>query len=80
VANSTYEKLANTITTTNKIKFCKHGTQVCMFEYETLPTIGKLFWVDQQHNLFEVAFTPGEVYQADSNGILQTIGLFHQQQ
>ena len=61
---------------TNNIQFCKPDTQVCVFEYEILPPVGNVFRVDQQHTLV-VVFIRGKVYQADSNGDLHTIGLFH---
>ena len=59
----------------NEIKFTQPGTQVCVFQYNVLPPIGKIFRVNKKYNLVEMFFKPWQMYQADGDGILHPIGL-----
>jgi hypothetical protein len=46
------------------------GFQVCMFDYRVLPTIGKLYRVNNNHQLIQVFYTPGHYYHANQSGML----------
>jgi hypothetical protein len=59
----------------NEIKLTQPGTQVCVFQYNVLPPIGKVFRVNKKHNLVEMIFKPWQMYQADGDGNLHPIGL-----
>jgi hypothetical protein len=63
----------NTPIQNNIIKLRKPGTQVCVYEYDILPPVGKLFKVDKHHNFVQVTFKPGQVYQADQHGNLHCL-------
>jgi hypothetical protein len=63
----------NTPIQNNIIKVRKPGTQVCVYEYDILPPVGKLFKIDENHNFVQVTYKPGQVYQADQYGNLHCL-------
>jgi hypothetical protein len=52
------------------IDIVNSGVQVCMFDYRVLPTIGKLYRVNNNHQLIQVFYKPGQDYHANPQGLL----------
>jgi hypothetical protein len=52
------------------------GYKVCVYDFNQLPTAGRMYKVDKEHNMVAFKFPPGQVYQVDKDGFLISIGIY----
>jgi hypothetical protein len=55
------------------------GYKVCVYDFNQLPTPGRMYKVDKENNMVAFKFPPGQVYQVDKDGFLISIGIYRYQ-
>jgi hypothetical protein len=55
------------------------GYKVCVYDFNQLPTPGRMYKVDKENNMVAFKWPPGQVYQVDKDGFLISIGIFQYQ-